>query len=230
MVAVIRFTLWETCGGRFFLFTYYFFNVPACRYFDKALDMDNPAFATHDILTTLGNTFYDVVPIQYRTYCALTAKISQATLQHFGIDSNVVSCEVWYADADHNYVIGVTTETFPSKWPGHAICLVEGYLIDAALHHFKREFDIEIPNIVICQIFGIASNVIARQNLGLTARLWWHRTLVEVAVPDEPEEMVTKYGSKLYQRINTVLAEKASLASFHAAQNVPIQSSTMQDQ
>lgn len=165
-----------------------------------------------EIFQILGNTFYDVVPVELRTYCALNSKICQGALQHLKIDATVSPCEVWYADAEQNFVLGLVQKALPDQWPGHAICMTDGWLIDTALHTFKREFNVNVPRVVVARTFGVTSNVIARLSLGAAERLWWvhpHRDVV-MEIPDEPADVVMKYSLELAQRIEAALAFKNS--------------------
>lgn len=179
------------------------------------MDMDYPAFTHRDIITTLATTFFNVVPAQYRTYCALNSLICQAALKHFGIASRVIPTEVWYADATHSYFIGVVTgQQPPNKWAGHAICIADGWLIDAALHHFRKEYGCNnVPDIAALPTFGIASNMISRLSLGTAERIWWCHPPhdAEITIPNEPADVVALYGGELAKRVEVIVAEKLTL-------------------
>lgn len=165
------------------------------------------ALSPEPVLTTLGKVFYEAVPLDYQTYCVLTSRIAQATLRFFGLDAKVIPCQVWHAGADKNYVLGFHQTASPRQWNGHAICMAEGWLIDAALHHFRKEFGLNVPNIVVKKSFEITSNVISRLDLGPQERIWWHQppNSLNTAIPEEPAEMIAEFSSRLINRIREEL-------------------------
>ncbi|HTR01339.1 MAG TPA: hypothetical protein VMH83_15175 [Candidatus Acidoferrum sp.] len=174
-----------------------------------------PAVSHEEIFLALGNAFYDVVPEKYRTYCALTSQISQQALKYFGIESTVVACEVWYVSSTGNFVVGNHATPSSEKWPGHAICLAEDWLIDAALHHFKRQFELEVPDLVVKKTFGIDSNVIGRFDAGPQDRIWWHRLphTIVMKIPQEPEDIVSRCALDLANEVESRLAGKERLSA-----------------
>jgi hypothetical protein len=173
----------------------------------------HPVFSAEQVLAALGKVFYEVVPLRYQTYCVLTSRTVQTTLQFFGIDAKVIACQVWHAGADKNYVLGFHETISPRQWNGHAICMAQGWLIDAALHHFRKEFGLNVPNIVVKKSFDVTSNVISRLDLGPQERIWWHQPphSLNVAIPEEPADMIADLSSRLIARIQAELEEKAGV-------------------
>ena len=170
--------------------------------------MDFPAVTNNEFFACLGSVFYEAVPREYRTYCTLTSRICQRALQHFGIASKLVPCEVWYASPTNTCAIGFFNTTSTAKWPGHVVCMAETWLIDAAIHHFQKDFNLSVPDIVVEKVFGIASNVITRFDISSEQRLWWVHppTGAAVHIPDDPEEVIARYGEALAARIRSILA------------------------
>lgn len=153
----------------------------------------------------LAGAFYEVVPVQYRTYCSFTSQIMQRVLQHFGVRCERVSCQVWYTKPDHIYVIGFLGKQNPGKWDGHVVCCADGILIDAATHHFEREFGLGVPWIVMTQMFAFPTTAIAHRALNATDALWWHPPPegVDVSPPEEPQELVEQYADGLIRRLSS---------------------------
>ncbi len=46
------------------------------------------------LINALASHFYEVVPHEYKTFCSLTSRISQAVLIRFGIDAQLQPCQV----------------------------------------------------------------------------------------------------------------------------------------
>jgi len=155
-------------------------------------------------LTTLADTFYDVVPLELRTYCALTSAISKAVLRHFAIQSRIVPCQLWYATPTHNYVIGfVGNKKTESKWDGHAICMAGNWLVDTALHHLQVEFQIAVPPVAVLERFAIPTQLIGRADLSNQHTIWWHKPPqgANTNLPENPQSLVSEYAAKLVERL-----------------------------
>lgn len=156
------------------------------------------------ILRSIGNLYYEVIPMELRTYCSLTSAISKAVLAHFGIESNVIPCQVWYSVPDHNFVIGfVGHAPRDGKWDGHAICTAGNWFIDAALTHFKTEFNLDIPAVAVGERFTLPTQAISRVDLSTTQRLWWHHPPhgVDTSIPINPPGLVGDYAQRLIEKM-----------------------------
>ena len=174
--------------------------------------MDKPAVSHEEIFAALGKTFYSVVPAQYNTYCSFTALIAQHALRQFGIAASVVPCQAWYAGPDGNFIVGFYRKDAPEKWEGHAICVADGWLIDAATHHFRKQLGLEIADIVCKRTFGIISNVIGRFDVNERQRIWWIQAPHELdtRIPEEPKALVTQFGDALACHMQAVLQGPAT--------------------
>lgn len=160
------------------------------------------------MVTALASRYFDVVPEDLRTYCSVTAKISSVVLQHYGIESNLLPCQIWYVAPHRNFVIGfLGNPPTPGKWDGHVVCRAGNWIIDAALHHFKVDWQLEVPPVVAARTFGPVTQVISRIDVNNEARLWWHPppTGADLNIPPAPLDLVSTYSSRL---IN-LLAEAA---------------------
>ena len=155
------------------------------------------------IVETLVDAFYSCVPTHYKTHCSLTSRISSRTLSSFGIQTDLVPCQLWCATPTHNYVIGFVGDTTPDRWDGHVICVAGDYLIDAATHHVRQQFNVSAPDILLSEIIPVPTQVISRYNLDETRRLWWHPSPVgiDATPPAEPQEMIDKYSDLLIRKI-----------------------------
>jgi hypothetical protein len=163
------------------------------------MDMDTPAIAGAPVVVALHNALYQVVPLEYQTFCVLTAQICCRVLRHFGIEARVEPCQLWWVAPEQNYIVGFSGNKRDTQWEGHVVCRGEDFLIDAALYHVQRDLGVEVPRIVIAHIFGIPSNVISRYDLDHGTRLWWHRPPpdADLQIPDEPEEIIARYTDEL---------------------------------
>ena len=156
------------------------------------------------MLKALADTFYEVVPLELRTYCALTSAISRAVLNHFAIQSRVVPCQLWCAAPAHNYVIGfIGNKRTEGKWDGHAICMAGNWLIDTALHHLQTEFQIPVPPVAVQEAFAIPTQIIGRANLSSQYTIWWHKPPqgASTKLPGNPPSLVSKYAASLIERM-----------------------------
>lgn len=163
-------------------------------------------------MTSFATAFYDVVPVEFKTYCSLTAEISRRTLACFGIDAKVIPCQAWYAGPNGNFVVGFFKKSSPEQWAGHAICVTGDWLIDAALHHFRKEVGIEVPDIVAKKVFGIPSNVIARFDVSAQERIWWVHAPqgVDTSIPNEPADLIERYSDALALRMRERLSARTA--------------------
>lgn len=177
--------------------------------------MDISAVTREQILASLRDSLYEVVPLKYQTYCALTGQICCRVLRHFGIEAQLVPCQLWWVTPEQNFVVGFYRKASATQWEGHVVCMGDGFLIDAALYHVQKQLGVEVPKVVVGSVFGIPSTVISRYNLSHDAQLWWHRPPpgIDVTIPDEPEELIAMYANELISRLELGLGFEASLAA-----------------
>jgi hypothetical protein len=155
------------------------------------------------LINALVVQFYAIVPHEYKTYCALTSRIAQRVLKHFGIDASLQPCQVWLVTENHNFIVGFVGKPSSRKWDGHVVCRAGGLIIDAALQHFAREFGMQVPSIVSSVCFRVPTQVISRRDLSTDSRLWWHyppaSPTVDLRIPDEPDVLVARYAAPLIE-------------------------------
>ena len=176
----------------------------------KGFSVKVGSISEQSTLNLLAKTYYQVVPIELQTYCALTTAISRAVLLEFGIKSRAVPCQVWCSTADQNYLVGfLGTPRHAGKWDGHVICSAGEWFIDAALHHFVKDFGIEVPSIAVSRKFEAHTQVIGRLDLEEHKTLWWHSPPVGACtqVPNEPKALVSEYALKLVQAMRSLQLE-----------------------
>lgn len=159
------------------------------------------------IFSTLASIYYQVVPERYKTYCALTAAISQRTLAHVGVEAHVLACQVWCVTPTQNYVVGFSGNTGAGRWTGHAVCTTDDWFIDAAMNHFQREFGVNAPDAVAGRRFKLPTQAISRYDLSPSERLWWMRAPhdVDTTIPTEPEELISACSEALTQKLKAAL-------------------------
>ncbi len=167
-------------------------------------------------LKTLADTFYEVVPLELRTYCSLTSAISKAVLQHFEIQSRIVPCQLWCAAPAHNYVIGfIGNKKTERKWDGHAICMAGNWLVDTALHHLHTEFQIPVPPVAVLEAFAIPTQIIGRADLSNQHTIWWHKPPpgADTKLPKNPQSLISKYAVGLIDRLGSISSNTPSGAA-----------------
>lgn len=165
--------------------------------------MEIPAVTGGQVLDALRDAFYQIVPLDYKTHCALTARICCRVLRHFGIEAHLEPCQLWWVAPGRNFIVGFFRKAHELQWEGHVVCRGEGFLIDAALYHVQRELGVEVPKIVAADVFDFRSNVISRYDLSHDTRLWWHRPPpdVDIEIPGEPEELIARYSDELISKL-----------------------------
>jgi hypothetical protein len=159
------------------------------------------------IVKALADNFYKIVPLEYRTFCSLTSRISKAVLLHFGIKAELLPCQIWLVTPEQNFVVGFTGKpATPKKWDGHVVCSGENFIIDAALYHFTREFDLNVPHVAATPRFLVPTQVIAQLHLNAGNGLWWHCPPtyegIDMNIPDEPQEVITKFSAQLIEHMS----------------------------
>ena len=155
-------------------------------------------------LKALADSFYEVVPLELRTYCTLTSAISKAVLNHFAIPARIVPCQLWCAAPADNYVIGfIGNKKTEGKWDGHAICMAGNWLIDTALHHLQTEFQIPVPPVAVQEAFTIPTQIISRADLSHQHTIWWHTPPqgANTRLPQNPRTIVSECSDGLIERM-----------------------------
>ncbi len=157
----------------------------------------------------LVQSFYKVVPTDLRTYCSVTSKISKNVLLHFGIEADLLPCQIWLTTPEQNFVVGFTGKSsVPGKWNGHVVCSTVNIIIDAALHNFTRDFDLTVPRIAAAHRFQVPTQVIARLDLNVQNGLWWHcpptSGEIDLRIPDEPPGLIAKYSTQLIEHMSAM--------------------------
>ena len=75
------------------------------------------------VLEKLTNQFYEVVPLELSTFCAVDSKIACAVLNHFGIEATLYVCQMRHYSSKGIYAVGFVGDKLPQgQWNGHVIC------------------------------------------------------------------------------------------------------------
>lgn len=165
----------------------------------------HPTSAQHqELIHQLAHCFYKVVPEEYRTYCAFTSEIIQKVLTHFGVPCERVPCQLWYTQPDHIYVVGFLGKDDPTKWDGHVVCCADGHLIDAALHHFEKEFGLPVPWMITTPMLSFPTPALAHIQINGAHGIWWQPppTGANTQPPAEPQDLVQQYAEALIMALS----------------------------
>ena len=166
--------------------------------------MTNDCFEPEELIARIGAEFFNVVPSNYKTYCSLTARISQFALQCFGVSSELKSCQLWHLGSRSNFVIGfVGHQKLEGKWGGHVVCVSGEYIVDATVSHLARDFGVSVPDVIVGKCFDVPSRILCRVRLSDNESLMWiepPRKFNPVA-PVQPEAIIEQYGKLLADRI-----------------------------
>jgi hypothetical protein len=156
------------------------------------------------VLTRLTKVFYEVIPPQYKTYCALTSRIAYSVLRRFGHEASVAPCQLSLAIPNQVFLFGFIDPAPQAQWNGHAICTSDGYLFDAALAHCQK-FVASIPDSLATPLAPPFATAIARTTLDQAANvaLWWlpPPSGFDTALPDEPESLIEQFADRLFKRL-----------------------------
>ena len=165
------------------------------------------------LIDKLAHSFYEVVPHQYRTYCSFTSQIIQQVLVHFDVPCKRVPCQIWYTQPDHIYVIGFLGKDTPQKWDGHVVCCTDTLLIDAATHHFAKDFGLAVPSFVVTPRFTFPTTALAQTHINAEDTLWWHHPPehADTTLPTEPQALVREYTQALIHRLSVPATTSASI-------------------
>lgn len=163
----------------------------------------------HDLMLALGQCFFDVVPLQYRTYCSLTARVAKSVLEHYGVGASLLNCQLWCISPATNYVVGFIDQVAaqPGKWNGHVICATDEHFIDAAIFQLKRDFALaaQVPNVVVGERFRISSHAISRVDLADQMHLFWLEAAKsgKELLPADPPALVEQFAAALIDHLDS---------------------------
>jgi len=152
-----------------------------------------------ELLARLANTYFRAVPEKYRTFCALTSRVTQRVLSEFGVACEVVPCQVWHGSQRGLIAVGFLGKKTPNKWDGHAACMTATHVIDASLHQIQREFGAQVPDVVVANRIPVPSQFIASAMIEPQTWLYWINPPdpVHAQVVEEPPELVETLASDL---------------------------------
>lgn len=160
------------------------------------------------LIALLAKRFFLVVPQQYLTYCSLTAEVSRVVLQHFGLQAELVPCQLWCAQPNGRHaVVGfVGRGAQPGKWDGHVVCATEDHILDAALHHLERDFSIPSPMAVVVRRNRFASQSFAALTVAGCGNLLWLRPppLDSLEIPLAPKDLVEDLAAQLIRDLRSL--------------------------
>jgi len=149
--------------------------------------------------------FYEVVPKELRTFCALTSRISSTVLTKLGIQNELLPCQLWYTSQTQNFVVGFLNKTEETpEWNGHVVCRVGNVIIDTATQNLEVKLKVPVPWVVVAGRFLVTTQLIARARLENEAMLEWFYPPPNALVqpPDEPQEIIDRYSALLFDRIS----------------------------
>ena len=157
-----------------------------------------------NILEKLTNHFFEVVPLELSTFCAVDSKIACAVLNHFGIEASLYACQVRNYSSKGIYAVGFVSDKLPQgQWNGHVICKTKNWFIDSSLFTFKKKFNLEVPLVVGIRADDFEQQQFAHYSLSDGSELKWLQAPdgFDKAIPDEPVELIEKYAQELIRKI-----------------------------
>ena len=157
------------------------------------------------ILEKLKNQFYEVVPLELSTFCAVDSKIACGVLNHFGIEATLYVCQMRHYSSKGIYAVGFVGDKLPQgQWNGHVICKTKNWFIDAALFTFKKKFNLQVPLAVGIRADNFEQHQFAHYNLSDDSEIKWFQAPdgFDKSIPDEPFEIIQKYTQELVKRID----------------------------
>ena len=85
------------------------------------------------------------------------------------------------------------------------ICSAGGCILDAALHHLEKDFEIEVPSVAVVPRFAARTQVIARLDMDYQKTLWWLSPPqgVSIRIPKEPNELISEYANRLVEELKS---------------------------
>ena len=165
-------------------------------------------------LQLITRQYYEVVPEKYRTFCVFNARLLQMVLTHYGIESELMPCQIWLSRPDDSIALGfLDTKPGPGGWDGHVACRAGDYFIDASVHHFHESTGLGLPDAVLVQRFNRPSHILGRYNISDSDRLWWHQPPdgVDPTPPQENPAELSLYAGQLIQHLDAMLANARKL-------------------
>ena len=161
--------------------------------------------AENQVVDQLRLAFYEIVPSELRTYCSLTSRISQAVLNRFSIQNELMPCQLWYSSETQNYVVGfLENQKQSAEWNGHVVCRAGNVIMDAATQNLEVKLGVKVPCVVVARRFMVSTQLISRARLQNNAILEWFYPPPNALVqpPDEPQEIIDRYSALLFDRIS----------------------------
>lgn len=165
------------------------------------------SFSAEDTLRVLGKAYFQVVPVEYKTFCAFTAQTTSLALQELGFSAQLLLCQVLYGHPKGTLAVGFTDNEQPGKWNGHVVCTCEGWLIDAATSHL-RAAEPQVPDLVITRLLPPWSSALAKVSMDEQRSILWLRPPPGAwqPMPAEPTELLKKEGSALAAAVRQQLS------------------------
>jgi len=157
------------------------------------------------ILEKLVNQFFEVVPMELSTFCAVDSKIVCAVLNHFGIEASLHVCQMEHHSSKGIYTVGFVGDKLQNgQWNGHVICKIKNWFIDAALFTFKKKFNIEVPLVIGIRGDDFEQQQFAHYSLNDGSEIKWFQAPdgFDKSIPDEPFDIIHKYTQELVKRID----------------------------
>jgi hypothetical protein len=157
-----------------------------------------------NILEKLTNHFFEVVPLELSTFCAVDSKIACAVLNQFGIEASLYVCQMRHYSSKGIYAVGFVGDKLPQgQWDGHVICKTKNWFIDAALFTFKKNFKVEVPLVVGIRADDFEQHQFAHHSLIDGSEIKWFQAPknFDLTIPEEPQEIIQKYTDELIKII-----------------------------
>jgi hypothetical protein len=156
------------------------------------------------ILEKMTQHFFDVVPLELSTYCAVDSRIACAVLNHFEIPAELYACQMRHYSKNGIYAVGFVGDKLASgQWNGHVVCKTKNWFLDAALYTFKKKFNLDVPLTVGIKADDFEQPQFAHHVLSDGSELKWFQVPdgFDKKIPDEPLEIIQKYSQSLIQLI-----------------------------
>jgi len=160
------------------------------------------------ILRKIKEHFYDVVSLEFKTYCVLDSQIAYLTLKHFDVEAALFPCQLRHYSDKGIYVVGFFLGKIPStQWNGHVICKSTNWFLDPSLFTLTKQFQFEVPLVVKVRADDFEKQEFAHLNLSDGSVLKWFQATeyFELKIPEEPREIIEKYSKDLIKMIEADL-------------------------
>jgi len=162
------------------------------------------------ILKKLEQHFYDVVPLEFKTYCVLDSQIACQVLKHFDVKATLFPCQLRHYSDKGIYVVGFFEGKIPStQWNGHVICKSKNWFLDSSLFTLSKQFQFEVPLVVKVRGDDFEKQEFAHLNLSDGSVLKWFQATeyFESKIPEEPQKIIEKYAKDLIKMIEADLVK-----------------------